>query len=78
VLRGVPPAADEPRRGPSVVEPPEGGRANRAARAAIARALGVAPSAVTVVQGAEARDKALRVAGDPQVLAARLRGAVEA
>ncbi|GGG19606.1 hypothetical protein GCM10010964_04780 [Caldovatus sediminis] len=55
-----------------MVEPPEDGRANRAACAAIAEALGVAPSAVTVVQGASAREKTLHVAGDPRALAERL------
>ncbi|MBX6376273.1 MAG: DUF167 domain-containing protein [Acetobacteraceae bacterium] len=71
-LRGVQPSADGPRLSLAVVEPPEDGRANRAACAAIAEALGVAPSAVTVVQGASAREKTLRVAGDPTALAARL------
>ncbi len=72
-LKGVA-AADggAPRLGVAVVEAPEDGRANRAVCAAVAEALGVAPSAVTVAQGAASREKLLRVAGDAQALAARL------
>jgi uncharacterized protein YggU (UPF0235/DUF167 family) len=73
-LKGVVPAADggAPRLGVTVVEAPEDGRANRAVCAAVAEALGVALSAVTVAQGAASREKLLRVAGDAQALAARL------
>jgi uncharacterized protein YggU (UPF0235/DUF167 family) len=71
-LLGVVPAADGPRLKLAVTEAPEDGRANRAACAALARALGVAPSAVQVAQGAAAREKTLVVAGDPAALAARL------
>ncbi len=56
----------------AVTEPPEDGRANRAACVALAQALGVAPSSVTVAAGASNRNKLLRVAGDPTALAARL------
>jgi uncharacterized protein len=71
-LRGVVPGADGPRLRLAVTEPPEDGRANRAVCAALARALGVAPSAVQVAQGAASREKTLAVAGDPAALAARL------
>jgi uncharacterized protein YggU (UPF0235/DUF167 family) len=71
-LKGVAPAADGPRLRLAVVEPPEDGRANRAACATLAAALGVPQSAVEVVQGAAAREKTLRVAGDPAALAARI------
>jgi uncharacterized protein len=72
-LKGVVPAADGGARlGVAVVEAPEDGRANRAVCAAVAEALGVAPSAVTVAQGAGSREKLLRVAGDAHALAARL------
>ena len=71
-LLGVVPGADGPRLKLAVTEAPEDGRANRAACAALARALGVAPSAGAVVQGASAREKTLMVAGDPVALAARL------
>lgn len=57
-----------------VTEVPEDGRANRAACAALARALGVAPSAVAVTAGAGSREKTLRVTGEPAALAARLGG----
>jgi uncharacterized protein (TIGR00251 family) len=43
--------------------PPVDGRATEAARIALAGALGVAPSAVTVVGGERSRAKRLRVAG---------------
>jgi uncharacterized protein YggU (UPF0235/DUF167 family) len=74
-IGGTAPAADGPRLRVAVTEPPEDGRANRANRAAcqaLARALDVAPSAVEVIQGAAAREKVLRVAGDAGALAARL------
>jgi uncharacterized protein YggU (UPF0235/DUF167 family) len=72
-LKDVVPAADGGARlGVTVVEAPEDGRANRAVCAAVAEALGVAPSAVTVAQGAGSREKLLRVVGDAQAFAARL------
>lgn len=46
--------------------PPLQGRANDAVRALIADALGLAPSAVEVIRGAQTRDKLLRVRGRPQ------------
>jgi uncharacterized protein YggU (UPF0235/DUF167 family) len=57
----------------AVTEAPEDGRANRAVCAAVAEALHVAPSAVAVVQGAAARQKTLRVAGDPGRLSETVR-----
>jgi uncharacterized protein YggU (UPF0235/DUF167 family) len=56
----------------AVAEPAEDGRANRAACATLARALGVAPADVAVAAGATSRDKILRIAGVPDQLAARL------
>ncbi len=53
----------------AVLEVPEDGRANRAVCTAVARALGVANSAVEVLHGAGARQKTLRVTGDPASLA---------
>lgn len=41
----------------AVAAPPEDGRANEAVRGLLARALGVAPSRLTLVQGATSRDK---------------------
>ena len=55
-----------------VTEAAEGGRANRAACAALAAALGIAQSAVRLEAGARSREKLLHVTGDPEVLAARL------
>lgn len=45
----------------AVAAPPEDGRANEAVRGALARALGVAPSRLTLVQGATSRDKLFRL-----------------
>lgn len=46
-----------------VSAPPVDGRANRALCALIAKAVGVAPSAVSVTRGAGVREKILRVEG---------------
>jgi len=51
---------------------PENGAANQALQRLVAKALGVPASAVSVVAGATARLKTLRVAGDPAVLAQRI------
>jgi hypothetical protein len=48
-----------------VTAAPEAGEANRAVADVLARALGVAPSAVQLVRGAGSRDKLFRVAGLP-------------
>lgn len=66
-------AAGAPRLRVAVTEPPEEGRATRAACAALAAALGLPARAVTVLHGAGSREKLLLAAGDPDVLAARLR-----
>jgi len=71
-LQGAGASADGERLRIGVVESAEGGRANRAACAALAEALGLAPSAVRLVMGATSREKTLHVAGDPVLLAARL------
>lgn len=44
-----------------VTAPPEDGRANDAVRKLLARALRIAPSRLTLVGGATARDKLFRV-----------------
>jgi uncharacterized protein (TIGR00251 family) len=44
-----------------VTAPPEDGRANDAVRRLLARALGVAPSRLTLVSGAQGRDKVFRL-----------------
>lgn len=47
----------------AVTAPPLEGRANHAVAVLLARALGVAPSAVHVVRGERGRDKVVRVDG---------------
>jgi len=69
---GTAPSAEGERLRIAVSEPAEDGRANRAACAALAEALGVAASAVTVAAGAATREKRLQVSGDPASLAVRL------
>lgn len=69
---GAAPAADGTRLRLAVTAAPEEGRANRAACALMAAALGVAPSAVRVAAGAAAREKTLAVAGDAAALGAKL------
>lgn len=54
-----------------VSAPPEDGRANQAVIRLVARALGVSPSAVTLLAGAGARSKRLLVRGDPVALGQR-------
>lgn len=69
---GTAPGADGPRLRIGVTEAAEAGRANRAACAALARALGLPASAVALAAGTASRDKTLRVSGDPSALAARI------
>ena len=71
-LSGPVPARTGPRLRIAVSEPAEGGRANRAACAALAGALKIAPSLVEVAAGAVAREKLLFVRGDPDTLLARI------
>ena len=59
--------------------PPVDGAANKALLRFLARALGVAPSALQIARGAKGRDKQVRVAGlDAAVLRARLVDRMEA
>jgi uncharacterized protein YggU (UPF0235/DUF167 family) len=51
-----------------VAEPPDKGRANDAVRHLLAKALGVAPSAVRIEQGEASRTKSVRVTGVPEAL----------
>jgi uncharacterized protein len=44
-----------------ITEAPEGGKANRAVRRLLARALGIAPSRLTLLRGESTRDKLFRV-----------------
>ena len=69
---GRAPDVDGERLRIGVTEAAEEGRANRAACAALAAALGLRPADVSVAQGATSRDKTLLVTGDAATLAARL------
>lgn len=61
----------------AVTAAPTGGKANRAIEKVVAKALGVRPSAVTVVGGLAARDKVIRVDGlSESEASARLAGVV--
>jgi len=71
-LLGVVDSADGPRLRIGVAEAAEGGRANRAACATLAQALGVPSSAVRLVAGSASRQKRLLVTGDPTAITARL------
>jgi uncharacterized protein (TIGR00251 family) len=57
----------------SVTAAPDRGRANEAVIALIARALQVPKSSITLVAGAAARHKTLRIAGDGPAIESRLR-----
>jgi uncharacterized protein (TIGR00251 family) len=57
----------------AVAAAPEGGAANRACIESLAEALGVRRADVSLESGARGRRKRIRVAGDPQRLAAALR-----
>ena len=69
---GLAPSANGPRLRLAVTEAPEDGRASRAACAALARALGMSASAVSLATGATSREKTLFVPGDPASLIPRL------
>ncbi len=69
---GVVPGVDGPRLRIAVCAAPVDGRANAQVIAALAAALDVPPSAVTLTAGAGAREKTLRVRGEATALAAAL------
>jgi uncharacterized protein YggU (UPF0235/DUF167 family) len=71
-LHGAAATADGDRLRIGVTEAAEAGRANRAACATLAQALGLAPSAVRLAIGATSREKTLHVAGDPVELGTKL------
>lgn len=54
-----------------VTAPPDGGKANEAVLALLAKRLGVPASALTIVAGASARWKRVAVEGEPEDLARR-------
>ena len=55
---------------------PADGEANEALTRVLAKAVGVPPRAVTLLQGAAGRLKTFRIEGDPARLAAALEGAI--
>lgn len=55
-----------------VAAAPVDGGANRALVRLLAKAAGIAPSAVDIAAGTTARVKQVRLSGDPEALAARL------
>jgi uncharacterized protein YggU (UPF0235/DUF167 family) len=71
-VQGRAPAVDGERLRIGVAEAAEAGRANRAACAALARALDLPAQAVAVTGGLTSREKTLHVAGDPATLGPRL------
>ena len=71
-LHGAVPSADGVRLRIGVTAAAEGGRANQAACAALAEALGLASSSVRLTLGATSRQKTLHVVGDPATLGAKL------
>ena len=71
-VQGRVPALEGERLRIGVSEAAEDGRANAAACATLAGALGIAASAVSVAIGATSRQKTLRIMGDPALLSAGL------
>jgi uncharacterized protein YggU (UPF0235/DUF167 family) len=57
----------------AVCEPPEEGRANEACLRALAKVLGLRPTAVELEAGSRGRRKRVRIAGDPELLERRVR-----
>jgi uncharacterized protein (TIGR00251 family) len=55
-----------------IASPPENGAANEALRRLIADAAGLGRSAITIVAGAQAREKRLKLTGDPVAILASL------
>lgn len=56
-----------------VSDVPEKGKANKALIAVLAKRLGIAKSAITLVSGDTARQKILRIDGDPEDLQEKLK-----
>ncbi|AWV20847.1 putative cytosolic protein [Roseomonas mucosa] len=71
-ITGVVEGADGPRLRVAVSPAPEDGRATRAVVEALAEALRVPPSAITLLAGAASREKTFRIQGEAEGLAAVL------
>lgn len=56
----------------AVTAPPEDGKANEAVVALLAQAWRVPKSTIEIVRGGTAREKTLRVAGEPEALVERI------
>lgn len=69
---GIAQFGDQPVLKVRVRATPADGEANDALMRVLAKAAGVAPSAIELLQGAAGRLKTLRIAGDPATLAAAL------
>jgi uncharacterized protein YggU (UPF0235/DUF167 family) len=71
-VQGRVPALEGERLRIGVTEAAVDGRANKAACATLAEALGIAVSSVSVALGATSREKTLRIMGDAALLGAGL------
>ncbi|MFT8244076.1 DUF167 domain-containing protein [Roseomonas sp. BN140053] len=71
-LSGLAPGVNGPRLRVAVTAAPEDGAANRAVAGTLAEALGVPPSAVTLLAGSTSREKLFRVRGESATLVAAL------
>ncbi len=69
---GVVASAGGPRLRIGVNEPPEDGKANKAVRAALAKAVGVPRGSVEIISGATSREKTILISGDCETIATRL------
>jgi uncharacterized protein len=56
-----------------IAAPPADGAANESLRRLFANAAGIGRSAVTILSGEQAREKRLKLAGDPVAILAKLR-----
>jgi uncharacterized protein (TIGR00251 family) len=77
-LAGIAEAADGSVLKASVAAPAEAGRANAALVELLARACRVARREVAIIGGQKSRNKLVHVAGDPELLRARLAAALAA
>ncbi|MGI9462971.1 MAG: DUF167 family protein [Aestuariivirgaceae bacterium] len=55
-----------------VTQPPDKGKANKAVIALLAKRLGFAKSALSIVAGETARDKQIKICGRPEAIASAL------
>ena len=71
-IQGLCDGIDGPLLAVAVNAPPEDGKANAAVIDLLARALGLAKSAIVLAQGGKNRQKTLQISGPPDALAAAL------